>query len=182
MDFDCWKQQRGLWSSVVLWSDIVLWSDVVLWSDMVLQNDVVLQSNVVLWSNIVLHCISNLSLCLHCLSLCLFSPPTIHQQPVKHLQSLPCFWVLLQWKGGQVQQEEVQLRKEEMQVWCRGGQVLQGRSSAPEEEEGRHRGWGHRLQLMCCTLGQAQPSYFRGAELRWSRSRSRSRSWVRGGT
>jgi len=32
------------------------------------------------------------------------------------------------------------LRKEEMQVRCRGGQVLQGRSSAPEEEEGRRRG------------------------------------------
>jgi len=59
---------------------------------------------------------------------------------VKHLRSLPCFWVLLRRKRGQVRREEVQLRKEEMQVRRRGGQVLQGRSSAPEEEEGRHRG------------------------------------------
>ena len=58
---------------------------------------------------------------------------------VKHLQSPPCFWVLLQRKGGQVQWEEVQLRKEGMQVQRRGGQVLQRRSSAPEEEEGRCR-------------------------------------------
>ena len=59
---------------------------------------------------------------------------------VKHLQSPPCFWVLLRRKRGQVRREEVQLRKEEMQVRRRGGQVLQGRSSAPEGEEGRHRG------------------------------------------
>jgi len=59
---------------------------------------------------------------------------------VKHLRSPPCFWVLLRRKRGQVRQEEVQLQKEEMQVRRRGGQVLQGRSSAPEEEEGRHRG------------------------------------------
>jgi len=38
-------------------------------------------------------------------------------------------------------------------------------------------GEGVKLQLMCCALGQAQPSYFGGAELRRRRrSRSRSRS------
>jgi len=43
-------------------------------------------------------------------------------------------------KKGTSLMEEIQLRKEEMQVRCRGGQVLQGRSSAPEEEKGRRRG------------------------------------------